>query len=80
MSANMIRSMLYPLFAALFIVVFAGGLGIVFMILFGTPIYGHVEEGYHGFNANGEMLVVIVGMIITVAVPVVAYFLQKKFE
>ena len=78
MSANMMRSMMYPVFAALFIIVFAGGLGIIFMILFGTPIYGAVEEGHHG-NANGELLVVILGLIITVGVPVVAYLLQKKY-
>ncbi len=78
MSANMMRAMMYPVFAALFIIVFAGGLGIIFMILFGTPIYGAVEEDHHG-NANGELLVVILGLIITVGVPVVAYLLQKKY-
>ena len=79
MSANMMRSMMYPVLAVLFIIAFAGGLGVVFMILFGTPIYGAVEEGHHG-NANGEWLVVGLGMIITISVPLIAFLLQKKLE
>ena len=71
MSGDMIRSMLYPILAALLIAIYAGGLGVIFMLLYGDP-EAHFEAG--------QWLVVALGTAITVGVPVVAYLLQRKYE
>jgi len=66
MYQRMTFSMLFPLLAALTIVVFAGGLGIIFMILESTAL--------------GEWGVVILGSAIVVGAPTVAALVQRNLE
>lgn len=64
MKSPMALAMLIPVLAVLTIVVFAGGLGIIFMLLESTEI--------------GEWGVVILGTAIVVLVPTAAALLEQR--
>ena len=59
------QAILFPILAALVVVVYAGGLGAVFTVL--------NEE------VVKEWAVVVLGTIITVTVPTAAYLLERKY-
>ena len=59
------QAILFPILAVLVVAVYAGGLGAVFTVL--------NEE------VVKEWAVVVVGTIITVTVPTVAYLLERKY-
>ena len=60
-------AMLFPLLAVLTIVVYAGGLGVIFTILNETTLLG-------------EWSVIILGSALVVGVPTVATLLQRMAE
>ena len=64
MSDNMKFAMLFPVLAIITIATFAGGLGVVFMLLNASAL----EE-------NG---VIVLGSAIVIGVPVVAYLLERR--
>ena len=64
MTDRMTLAMLIPFLAVLVIVIFAGGLGIIFMLLESTAL--------------GEWGVVILGAAIVVAVPAAAALLEQR--
>ena len=66
MNERMAMSLLFPALAVLVIVVFAGGLGVIFMVLDSTPLE--------------EWAVVILGIALVVGVPVTAALLQRRVE
>ncbi len=66
MSQRMLFAMIFPILAVLAIVIFAGGLGVIFMVINETPIH---ETG-----------VIILGLSILVFVPLGAYFAQRAIE
>lgn len=66
MNERLGMSVLFPLLAILFIAVYAGGLGVIFMMLEATGL--------------GEWGPVLLGVILVVAVPVLAYMLQQRVE
>lgn len=66
MSQRMWFAMIFPILAMLTIAIFAGGLGVIFMVINSTPIH---ETG-----------VIILGMIILIFVPLGAYFIQRVIE
>ena len=59
-------AVLFPALAVLIIAAFAGGLGVIFMVLYSTPLE--------------EWAVVIVGMALLVGVPITAALLQQRLE
>ena len=59
-------ALLFPLLAVVTIIVFGGGLGVVFMLLNETPL--------------GEWGVVALGMALVVGVPSVAALVQRALE
>ena len=59
-------AVLFPALAVLIIAAFAGGLGVIFMVLHSTPLE--------------EWAVVIVGMALLVGVPITAALLQQRLE
>jgi NADH:ubiquinone oxidoreductase subunit 6 (subunit J) len=78
----MMFSMMLPVLSAICVAIYAGGLGIIFMIIFGEVVphsEEHVEEAAP-FITAGEINVVLLGLIITIGVPIVAWLLQKKFD
>ena len=64
MKERILMSTLFPIIIVLFISAFAGGLGILFMYLYSTPLE--------------EWAVVTLGVILVVAVPSIAALLQKN--
>ena len=66
MSNNMKFAMLFPILAIITIASFAGGLGVVFMLL--------------NNSATEEIGVIVLGSSIVVGVPVVAYLLVYLFQ
>ncbi len=66
MSQRMLFAMIFPILAVLTIVIFAGGLGVTFMVINETPIH--------------EIGVIILGLAILVFVPLGAYFAQRVIE
>mgnify|MGYP000636840585 CR=1 FL=1 len=64
MSDNMKFAMLFPVLAIITMNTFAGGLGVVFMLLNASAL----EE-------NG---VIVLGSAIVIGVPVVAYLLERR--
>ena len=66
MKERMAMAMLFPLLAVLVIVVFAGGLGVIFMVLESTAL-----------EAWG---VVILGLALVIGIPTIAALMQRKFE
>jgi len=64
MSDNMKFAMLFPILALITIATFAGGLGVVFMLINASEM--------------GEVGVIILGSVIVVGVPVVAYLLERR--
>ena len=66
MSQRMWFAMIFPILAVLTIAIFAGGLGVIFMVINATPIH---ETG-----------VIILGMAILILVPLGAYFAQRVIE
>ena len=60
------KALLFPLLSILVIVTYAGGLGVTFMLL--------------NHNVWEEWAVVILGMALTVGVPVVALVVQRRVE
>jgi uncharacterized protein YybS (DUF2232 family) len=66
MRERMTMSVLFPLLAVLLIALYAGGLGVIFMLLESTGL--------------GEWGPVLLGVILVVGVPVVAYLLQQRVE
>ena len=64
MSDNMKFAILFPVLAIITIATFAGGLGVVFMLLNASAL----EE-------NG---VIVLGSAIVIGVPVVAYLLERR--
>ncbi len=66
MSQRMLFAMIFPILAVLTIAAFAGGLGVIFMVINETPIH---ETG-----------VIILGLSILVFVPLGAYFAQRAIE
>ncbi|MCH8062754.1 MAG: hypothetical protein IH861_09640 [Chloroflexi bacterium] len=66
MSQRMLFAMIFPILAVLTIAIFAGGLGVIFMVINSTPIH---ETG-----------VIILGLCILVFVPLGAYFIQRAIE
>ena len=66
MSQRMLFAMIFPILAMLTIAIFAGGLGVIFMVINSTPIH---ETG-----------VIILGMIILIFVPLGAYLIQRVIE
>ena len=60
-------AMMFPLMAVAIIVVFSGGLGVIFMMLFAVE----------AFDKWG---VIVLGSALVVGVPSVAFMLQRKFE
>lgn len=59
-------AVLFPLLAVLVIAVYAGGLGVLFMVLESTPM--------------GTWLVVIVGLSLVILVPTVAAIAEHRSE
>ena len=66
MRERMIMAMLFPLLAVLVIVVFAGGLGVIFMVLHSTELE--------------QWAVVILGMALVIGVPTAAALAQRRVE
>ncbi len=66
MSQNMKLAMLLPVLAILVIAAYAGGLGVLFMIINSTTIH---ETG-----------VIILGVALVVGVPAGAYLIQRRIE
>ena len=66
MKHRMLMSMLFPLVAVIIIATFAGGLGVIFMLINETELE--------------EVGVIILGMAIVVAVPATAAIVQKMVE
>ena len=66
MSQRMLFAMIFPILAVLTIVIFAGGLGVIFMVINETAIH--------------EIGVIILGLAILVLVPLGAYFAQRAIE
>ena len=66
MRERMIMAMLFPLLAVLVIVVFAGGLGVIFMVLHSTELE--------------QWAVVILGMALVIGVPTAAALAQRRIE
>ena len=64
MSNNMKFAMLFPILAVITIAAFAGGLGVVFMLINASELE--------------EVGVIILGSAIVVGVPVVAYLLERR--
>mgnify|MGYP000701706099 CR=1 FL=1 len=64
MSDNMKFAMLFPILALITIATFAGGLGVVFMLINASEME--------------EVGVIILGSVIVVGVPVVAYLLERR--
>ena len=64
MSNNMKFAMLFPILAVITIATFAGGLGVVFMLLNASELE--------------ELGVIILGSAIVIGVPVVAYLLERR--
>ena len=64
MSDNMKFAILFPILAVITIASFAGGLGIVFMVINASELE--------------EVGVIILGSAIVVLVPVVAYILERR--
>ncbi|MCI0438056.1 MAG: hypothetical protein L0177_02870 [Chloroflexi bacterium] len=59
-------ALLIPMLAVLVIATYAGGLGVIFMLLFETPAH--------------EWAVVTLGLILIIGVPTTAYLLQQRVE
>ena len=66
MKERMMDSMLFPILAVLTIVVYAGGLGVLFMVIESTAV--------------GIWGVIVLGTAIVVGVPLAAAMLQKMVE
>ena len=66
MSQRMWFALTFPILAVLTIAIFAGGLGVIFMLINETAIH---ETG-----------VIILGMAILILVPLGAYFVQRAIE
>ncbi len=66
MSQRMLFAMIFPILAVITIAIYAGGLGVIFMVINETPIH---ETG-----------VIILGLAILVFVPLGAYFAQRAIE
>ncbi len=66
MSQRMLFAMIFPILAMITIAIFAGGLGVIFMVINSTPIH---ETG-----------VIILGLCILIFVPLGAYFAQRAIE
>ena len=66
MNSRMAMATLIPLLAILTIVLFAGGLGVLFMVLSSTSL--------------GEGGVIILGVALVVGVPTAAAIIQRKIE
>ena len=64
MSDNMKFAMLFPILALITIATIAGGLGVVFMLINASEME--------------EVGVIILGSVIVVGVPVVAYLLERR--
>ena len=64
MSDNMKFAVLFPLLSVAVIAAFAGGLGVVFMLLNASEL--------------GEIGVIVLGSSIVVGVPVAAYLLERR--
>ena len=59
-------AMVIPLLAIIVIASFAGGLGVIFMLLYASAL--------------GKWGVIVLGMILIIGVPVVAYYMERKTE
>jgi hypothetical protein len=66
MKKSTIDAMFFPLLAVLLIAIYAGGLGVIFMVLEATPL--------HTWGP------VILGVALVVGVPSVAALLERRFE
>ena len=66
MSQRMVFALVFPILAVLTIAIFAGGLGVIFMIINDSSMH--------------EWGVIILGMAILVFVPLGAYFAQRVIE
>ena len=66
MKERMTMSLLFPVLAILTIVIFAGGLGVIFMLVESTAL--------------GPWGVVLLGMALVVGVPTAAALLQRVVE
>ena len=64
MSNNVKFAVLFPILSILLIAAFAGGLGVVFMLLYASALH---ENG-----------VIVLGTAIVVAVPLAAYLLERR--
>lgn len=73
MNQRAMLAMLLPVAAVLSIALYAGGLGVIFMVLFGDP-------RHEPHSAAGEWYVVALGIVITITVPAVAYLWQRRIE
>ena len=60
------KALLFPLLAVLTIVVYGGGLGVIFMLLNETAL--------------GEVGVIILGLVLLIGVPSAAALLQRRLE
>ena len=66
MRQRMMMSLLFPLMAVLVIATYAGGLGVIFMVLHGTSL--------------GQWAVIILGLVILIGVPTSAAIAQYVVE
>ena len=66
MRDRMVMSLLFPLLAAVVIAVYAGGLGVIFMLIYDTSLH--------------EIGVIILGMVILIAVPAAAAIVEHRME
>ncbi len=66
MSQRMLFAIFFPILAVITIAIYAGGLGVIFMVINSTPIH---ETG-----------VIILGLAILILVPLGAYFIQRAIE
>ena len=64
MSNNMKFAMLFPILAVITIAMYAGGLGVVFMVI--------------NASALEEVGVIVLGSAIVIGVPVVAYLFERR--
>ena len=66
MNERMTISILFPILAVITIAVFAGGLGVIFMVLYSTPLE--------------KWAVVALGLILLIGVPSTTALLQWRLE
>ena len=66
MSERFAMAVFFPLLSMLIIAIYAGGVGVAFMVLYDTPMK--------------EYAVIILGVTLVVVIPLIALILQNRVE